>query len=60
MPILQAPEHVLPALPTYAPVEVQLHCDDWVYVVTRYPVTGIEQRFLWRIGELYWTEIALH
>lgn len=60
MSILQAPELVLPALPTHAPVEYQCSRDDWVYVVARWPGSVYPQRFVWHIGESYWTDVALH
>jgi len=58
--ILQAPESVLPALPTHAPVEHQCACDDWVYVVARWPGSVFPQRFVWRIGDYHWTDVTLH
>ncbi len=59
MPLLQAPEHVIPALPTHAPIELQCAHDDWVYVVARWPTSIYRQTFVWRVGDDNWTKAVL-
>jgi hypothetical protein len=60
MSMLNAPGPVLPALPTYAPIEMQCGEDDWVYVVARWPDLSIREHFVWHVGDAYWTEVVLH
>lgn len=60
MSILHAPEPVLPALPTHAPVELQCEHEDWVYVVARWPGAVAREVFIWHIGDDHWTNVVLH